>query len=109
MRIHNDFIDLRLNLVQANFQRLCVLEFAVRLGFLNEGLQKGLLLKQGLQDMRKFGVGIDDRAIDRCSLRGCWFGRLRQRLLLLWVNRIQLMHHSYYSLVTGTCAFVRRY
>lgn len=48
MRIRNDFIDLRLDLVQANFQRLCVLEFAVRLGFLDEGLQKGFLLEQGL-------------------------------------------------------------
>jgi hypothetical protein len=48
VRIRNDFIDLHLDLVQASFQRLCVLEFAVRLGFLDEGLQKGFLLEQGL-------------------------------------------------------------
>ena len=71
MRIRNDFIDLHLNLVQATLQRLCVLEFAVRFGFLDEGLQKGLLLEQGLEDMRKFRVRVDDWAIDRCSLKGC--------------------------------------
>jgi hypothetical protein len=45
VRIRDDFIDLRPDLVQVTFQRLCVLKFAVRFGFFNEGLQKGFLLE----------------------------------------------------------------
>jgi len=45
VRIRDDFIDLCPDLVQVTFQRLCVLKFAVRLGFFNEGLQKSFLLE----------------------------------------------------------------
>jgi hypothetical protein len=36
--VRDDFVDLRLNLMQVAFQRLCILELAVGLGFLDEGL-----------------------------------------------------------------------
>lgn len=70
MRIRDDFIDLRPDLAQVTFQRLCVLKFAVRFGFFDEGLQKGFLLKQRLESMREFRVWVDDWDIDRCS----WLG-----------------------------------
>jgi hypothetical protein len=57
--------------VQVAFQRLCILELAVSLGLLDEGLQKGFLLKQGLKGMRELRVWIDDGAIDRFGLRRC--------------------------------------
>ena len=73
MPVRNDFVDLRLNLVQVAFQRLCILELAVSLGFLDEGLQKSFLLEQGLKGMRELRVWIDDGAIGRFGfgLRGC--------------------------------------
>ena len=71
MPIRDDLVNLRLNLVQVAFQRLCILELAVGLGFLNEGLQKGFLLEQGLKCMRKLRIWIDDGAIDRFDLRRC--------------------------------------
>ena len=46
--IRDDVINLRLNLVQVAFQRLCILELAVSFCFLDEGLQKCFLLEQGL-------------------------------------------------------------
>jgi hypothetical protein len=67
--ICDDFVDLRLNLVQVAFQRLCILEFAVGLGFLDEGLQKGFLLEQGLKGMSELRLWINDGAIDRFDLR----------------------------------------
>lgn len=69
MPICDDFVDLRLNLVQVAFQRLCILELAVGLGFLDEGLQKGFLLEQGLKGMSELRLWIDDGAIDRFDLR----------------------------------------
>jgi hypothetical protein len=45
VRIRNDFVDLRPNLVQTSFQRLRILKFAMRFGFLDEGLQKRFLLE----------------------------------------------------------------
>jgi len=69
--IRDDFVDLRLNLVQVAFQRLCILELAVSFGFLDEGLQKGFLLEQGLKGMCELRIWIDDGAIDRFGLRRC--------------------------------------
>jgi hypothetical protein len=69
--IRDDLINLRLNLVQVAFQRLCILELAVSFSFLDEGLQKGFLLEQGLNGMREFRIWIDDGAIDRFSWRRC--------------------------------------
>jgi len=69
--IRHDLVNLRLNLVQVAFQRLCILELAVSFRFLDEGLQKGLLLEQGLKGMREFRIWIDDGAIDRFCLRRC--------------------------------------
>lgn len=54
MPIRDDLVNLRLNLVQVAFQRLCILELAVSIRFLDEGLQKGFLLEQGLNGMREF-------------------------------------------------------
>jgi len=69
--IRDDLVNLRLNLVQVVFQRLCILELAVSFRFLDEGLQKGFLLEQGLKGMREFRIWIDDGAIDRFGLRRC--------------------------------------
>lgn len=69
--IRDDLVNLRLNLVQVAFQRLCIFEFAVSFRFLDEGLQKGFLLEQGLKGIREFRIWIDDGAIDRFGLRRC--------------------------------------
>jgi hypothetical protein len=69
--VRDDLVNLRLNLVQVAFQRLCILELAVRFRFLDEGLQKGFLLEQGLNGMREFRIWVNDGAIGRFSLRRC--------------------------------------
>jgi len=80
--IRDDFVNFRLNFVQVTFQRLCILELAMGFGFLDEGLQKGFLLKQGLKGMRELRIWIDDGAIDRFVLQRCRFRGLRQRLCI---------------------------
>jgi len=69
--IRDDFVNFRLNFVQVSFQRLCVLELAMGFGFLDEGLQKGFLLKQGLKGMRKLRIWINEGTIDRFGLWRC--------------------------------------
>lgn len=69
--IRDNLVNLHLNLMQVVFQRLCILELAVSFRFLDEGLQKGFLLEQGLNRMRDFRIWIDDGAIDRFSMRRC--------------------------------------
>jgi hypothetical protein len=69
--VRDDLVDLRLNLVKVAFQRLCILELAVSFRFLDEGLQKGFLLEQGLKGMREFRLWVNDGAIDRFGLWRC--------------------------------------
>jgi hypothetical protein len=67
-RTRYEFVDLGSNLVQVAFQSLCVLKLAVGFRFFDEGLQESFLLQQRLKGMCELGVGIDDRAIGRCTL-----------------------------------------
>lgn len=70
--IGQDALNLRADLAQVVLERPHVFKLPVRLGLLDERLEKRFLLQQWLQDACDLGIGVDDLVLCGCRARRGW-------------------------------------